>query len=70
MEAPGNKFRKPNYILPHEHVPMMNHMNVAELTEDKLLDMYAYYSYMIDMHIAKIRPENLDEKSYIPSRFN
>ena len=21
MKAPGNKFHKPNYILPHEHVP-------------------------------------------------
>jgi hypothetical protein len=25
---------------------------------------------MIDLHIAKVRPESLDEKSYIPARFN
>ena len=32
--------------------------------------MYGYYAYLIDMHIAQIRPENLDEKSYIPARYN
>lgn len=52
MKAPGNKYRKPNAILPHEHVPYDNHMTVKDLTDEKLLDMYAYYSYMIDMHIA------------------
>ena len=35
-----------------------------------MLDVYGLYSYMIDMHITQIRPENLDAKSYIPKRFN
>ena len=52
INAPGNKHRKPNCILPHEHVPLENHLSVNELTEDKLMDVYAYYSYMIDLHIA------------------
>jgi len=52
MKAPGNKWHKPNVILPHEHIPYDNHMSVSDLTEDKLLDIYAYYSYMIDLHIA------------------
>lgn len=34
------------------------------------MDMYAHYSYLIDMHIAQVRPENLDEKSYVPSYLN
>lgn len=70
MKAPGNKWHKPNVILPHEHIPYNHHMSVNDLTEEKLLDIYAYYSYMIDMHIAQVRPENLDEISYIPSRLN
>jgi len=70
MKAPGNNRRRPNAILPHEHVPMEKHLSVEDLTEDKLLDIYAYHSYMIDIHIAQIRPESLDEKSYVPARFN
>ena len=35
-----------------------------------MLDIYAHYSYLIDMHIAQVRPENLDAKSYIPKKFN
>lgn len=34
------------------------------------MDIYAHYAYMIDMHIAQVRPENLDEKSYVPKKFN
>lgn len=52
MKAPGNKHRRPNCILPHEHIPLENHLSVEELTEEKLMDVYAYYSYMIDLHIA------------------
>lgn len=49
---------------------MEKFLSVEELTEDKLMDVYAYYSYMIDLHIAQVRPDNLDEKSYIPARYN
>ena len=34
------------------------------------MEIYGHYSFLIDMHIAQIRPENLDEKSYIPARYN
>lgn len=34
------------------------------------MEIYGHYSYLIDMHIAQIRPENLDEKSYVPEKFN
>ena len=35
-----------------------------------MMEIYGHYAYMIDMHIAQIRPENLNEKSYIPSNLN
>lgn len=49
---------------------VQNYVDVENLTEDKLLEVYGYYSYLIDMHIAQVRPDNLDEVSYIPARFN
>jgi hypothetical protein len=70
MKAPGNKYRKPNAILDHEHIPIHTKFDVSNLDKDGLMDIYAYYSYMIDLHIAKVRPEGLDELSYIPARFN
>ena len=52
FEAPGNKFRHPNVILPHEHCDIQNYLDTRDLTEDKLTEIYAYYSLLIDMHIA------------------
>ena len=34
------------------------------------MEIYGHYAYLIDMNIAQIRPENLNEKSYIPAKFN
>ena len=45
-------------------------METKDLTEDKLFEIYAYYSLMVDMHIAQIRPGTIDEKSYIPPHMN
>ncbi len=70
IKAPGNKHRKPQYILPHEHIDVENYIDTTGLEGDKLFELYGYYSYLIDLHIAQIRPDNLDNKSYIPSRFN
>jgi len=69
-KAPGNKHHKPQYILPHEHVDVTNYVDLEPLDSDKLLEVYGYYSYLIDMHIAQVRPDNLDEFSYVPARFN
>lgn len=66
FEAPGNKYRHPNVILPHEHCDIQHYIDTRELTEDKLMEIYAYYSLMIDMHIAQVRPGIIDEKRYIP----
>ena len=52
MNAPGNKFRHPNVILPHENVHIQRYIDTSNLTEDKLFEIYGYYSLMIDMHIA------------------
>ena len=68
--APGNPVNKPKYILGHEHINVSNYIDVEDLNEDRLFEIYGYYSYLIDMHIAQIRPENLDEISYVPARFN
>jgi len=70
IKAPGNPLNKPQVILPHEHVNVSNYVDVDGLTEDKLFEVYGYYSLLIDMHIAQVRPENLDAKSYVPRRFN
>ncbi len=70
IEAPGNKYRKPQYILPHEHIDVQNYIDTTGLEGDKLFELYGYYSYLVDLHIAQVRPENLDPKSFIPKRFN
>lgn len=52
IRAPGNKYRKPQYILPHEHVDIQNYVDTAGLKGDKLFELYGYYSYLVDLHIA------------------
>lgn len=70
FEAPGNKYRHPNVILPHEHCDIQHYVDTRDLTQDKLTEIYAYYSLLVDMHIAQIRPGNIVEKSYIPPHMN
>ena len=70
MKAPGNKHRHPNVILPHEVFDVQNPIDVDGNDQEQMMDIYAHYSYLIDMHIAQVRPDNLDAKSYIPKRFN
>ena len=52
VRAPGNKHRKPYVMLPHEHVHITHYLETEGLTEDKMKEIYAYYSYMIDLHIS------------------
>lgn len=66
MNAPGNKYRHPNVILPHEHVDVQHFVDGSSFTPEKLNEIYAYYSLMVDMHIAQIRPGQVEEASYIP----
>lgn len=66
----GNPHNKPHVILPHEHVHVTHYIDTEGLTEDKLFEIYGYYSLLVDLHIAQIRPDNLDEVSYIPRRYN
>lgn len=70
FEAPGNKYRHPNVILPHEHCDIQHYVDTKDLTDDKLFEIYAYYSLLVDMHIAQIRPGNIIEKSYVPPHMN
>jgi hypothetical protein len=69
-QAPGNAHRHPSVILPHEHVHIQRFLNTKDLTEDKLTEFYAYYSHLIDLHISQIRPQNLNDLCYIPTKFN
>lgn len=55
-KAPGNAHRHPSVILPHENVHVQKWFNTKDLTEDKLYEIYAYYSHLIDLHISQIRP--------------
>ena len=70
FNAPGNKYRHPNVILPHENVNVQNYIETKDLTKEKLNEIYAYYSLMIDMHIAQVRPGIIDEVSYVPGHMN
>lgn len=70
FDAPGNKYRHPNVILPHEHVNIQKYIDTNSLTEDRLYEIYGYYSLMVDMHIAQIRPGQVEETSYIPPHLN
>ena len=69
-KAPGNHHRHPSVILPHEHVHVQHWIETDSLTPEKLNEIYAYYSHMIDLHISQVRPQNLNEVSYIPPHFN
>jgi len=69
-KAPGNAHRHPSVILPHENVHIQRWFNTKDLNDDKLTEIYAYYSHLIDLHISQIRPQNLNELSYIPPQFN
>lgn len=70
MNAPGNKYRKPSVILPHEHTSANHYIDVDGQDKDQIMEIYGHYAYLIDMHIAQVRPENLDQKSYIPAKYN
>jgi len=70
FKAPGNHFRKPNVILPHECVDIQRYVDSKSLTPEKLNEIYAYYSLIIDMHVAQVRPEQFETASYIPPHMN
>jgi hypothetical protein len=70
FEAPGNKYRHPNVILPHEHCDIQHYLDTSNLTQDKLVVIYAYYSLLVDMHIAQVRPGIINEVRYIPPHMN
>lgn len=69
FNAPGNKHRHPQVILPHEHVHIDHYIDIDGKDQDQLMELYGYYSLLVDLHIAQIRPENLEGKSYVPARF-
>ena len=51
-KAPGNHHFHPSVILPHENVHIQRWINVKDMTPEKLTEIYAYYSQLIDLHIS------------------
>jgi hypothetical protein len=56
VKAPGNHHRHPSVVLPHEHVHITHWFDTEGLNEEKMTEIYAYYSHMIDLHISQVRP--------------
>ena len=52
FNAPGNKYRHPQYILPHEHVDITAPIDVDSSNKDQMLELYGYYAFLVDLHIA------------------
>jgi len=52
FKAPGNPYRHPSVVMPHEHVDPQHYLDTKDLTEDKLAEIYAYYQFLIDLHIS------------------
>lgn len=69
INAPGNKHRKVSYICPHEHVHPQHQIDAKSLTEDDIEELYALYTYLIDLHISQVRRE-VKDLNYIPPQFN
>lgn len=51
-KSSGNHHRHPSIALPHEHVHIQHWFDTKDLNEDKLTEIYAYYSHLIDLHIS------------------
>lgn len=51
-KAPGVVHHKPSVILEHEHVNIQHYLDPKTLKGDKLTEMYAYFSYIVDLHIS------------------
>lgn len=52
FNAPGNPDKHPSLALDHEHVDIQHYVDVSTLTPEKLNEIYAYYSYLVDLHIS------------------
>jgi hypothetical protein len=44
-------------------------IDIDSNNKEQLMELYGYYAFLVDLHIAQVRPENLNEKSYVPARF-
>ena len=51
-KAPGVVYHKPSVALEHEHVHIQHYIDTSKLKGDYLFEVYAYYNFLIDLHIA------------------
>ena len=52
LKAHGISLKNPQYILEHEHVHIQHYLDTKYLRGENLFKIYAYYNYLIDMHIS------------------
>jgi hypothetical protein len=52
VKAPGNPEHHPSLVLPHEHVDVQHYIDTKSLTPDKIQEIYALYTYLVDLHIS------------------
>ena len=69
-KAPGNIHRHPSIGMPHGKVDIEKYVDTKDMDREKLMEMYAHHSHLIDLHISQVRPDNIKDKSYIPKQFN
>lgn len=69
VKAPGNPHRHLSIISPHEHVHPQHYIDAKSMTEADINELYALYSYYVDLHISQVR-RDVKEKCYIPPQFN
>lgn len=67
--APGNIHKHISIVVPHEHVHPQHQIDAQSMTQEDIQQLYALYTYYVDLHISQIR-HNIDEVSYIPPQFN
>lgn len=68
VKAPGNIHRHVSIVSPHEHVHTQHYIDAQHMTKEDIDELYALYSYYVDLHISQVRRE-IKEKSYIPPQF-
>lgn len=68
-KSPGNVHRKVMYAAPHEHIHPQHYVNLDNLTEEDVKQLYAYYTLYIDFHVGQVR-RSVEKKNYVPPQFN
>ena len=69
VQAPGNIFRKPSIVAPHEHIHPQHYIDAETMTQQDVHELYSLYTFYIDLHVSQVR-KDIDDKSYINPQLN